>query len=157
MIKEPRRGILTKKSLNLEGVAMEAGRFNEVGAYTVPAGMAVEVGFGVQSGQDEAQGRIFIDLKPATGSFDGLVRVQLLDAQKRPLETLFESRTELLRQGATDRTKQISLPEVGAIARENNIIALEVNPDTNATISVAASTILIDTTTYTDREPVTVA
>ena len=160
MIKEPRRSVLTKDSLNVTDTAVEAGRFTEIGCYTVSAGMAVEVGFGFQTAQDEAQGRIFIDIKDnsvAPGAdINGLVRIELLDAQKRPLKTLFESRTELLRQGAGDRTKQISLAETDAIARENKHIVVQVMPDANATVGAANSTILIDATNYTDSKPVEV-
>ena len=160
-LREPRRSVLTKDSLNITGdIAIRAGQFTEIGCYTVPAGMAVEVGFGFQSAQDEAQGRIFIDLrKPGTapgGEVNGLVRIELLDAQKRPVETLFESRTELLRQGAGDRTKQISLSETDAVARENKNIVIQVKPDADANISSANSTILIDATNYTDIKPVEV-
>lgn len=160
-IKEPRRSVLTKDSLKIfDNRVISSGQFSEIGCYTVPPGMAVEVGFGFQSAQDEAQGRIFIDLRdpgPAPGGeVNGLVRIELLDAQKRPVETLFESRTELLRQGAGDRTKQISLPETDAIARENNNIVIQVMPDSGSTISNINSTILIDATNYTDIKPVEV-
>ena len=162
-IKEPRRSVLTKDSLFMFGdKPLIPGQFTEIGCYTVRPGIAVEVGFGFQSAQDEAQGRIFIDLRQpgvAPGAeINGLVRIELLDAQKRPIETLFESRTELLRQGAGDRTKQISLPETDAIARENKNIVVQVMPDpgTGTSISSENSTILIDATNYTDIKPVEV-
>lgn len=158
-IKEARRGILTRETLIQSAASVTPGRFQEIGSYKVPAGIAVELGYGVHLALNEAVGRIWMRLmNNATPAAEiaGLVRLEIVDAQRRSLEIVFESRTEILSQGETNRSLQIPFPETGAIVTEDNIILLLLKPDTETGAVGLASSVLIDTTVYTARRPVEV-
>lgn len=117
-----------------------------LGEYIVPAGELVSIGYGMESGQESAQGRIFIDLQSATLPVDGLVRITAFSPQNRPQEIMREYRTETLRQNSTDRTKQISFPEHPLYISEDKKIVLEFIADTSVTVDKTKTKILMDIT-----------
>jgi hypothetical protein len=123
-----------------------------LGTYTVVAGELVSVGYGNLDGQENAQGRIYLDLKDnATTPLEvnGVVRLSVYSPQDRPIEIISEMRTETLRTSSSDRTKQISFPEHDLMVKEDKKIVLEFIPDANATISKANSTLIMDITKFT--------
>jgi len=141
------RSALTKNELIAVDTACSAGIFTKLGEYKVQAGELITIGFGEQSGQEAAQGRIFIDLKVAAGTvIPGTVRLQAYSPQNRPLVILGEWRQEVLNQGAGDRTKQVPLPEQMYWLSEDKKLFLEFNPDATSTVAKTQSTVLIDTT-----------
>lgn len=145
------RSAFTKEHL-IESATVDciAGNPIMLGAYTVPAGELVSIGYGLQSGQESAQGRIFIDLQTATGKADGLVRITAYSPQNRPKEIMKEYRTETLRENGTDRTKQIPFPEHDLYISEDKKIVLEFIADTDVTVDKSKSTILMDITKQVD-------
>jgi hypothetical protein len=144
------RSALTKNDLISADTVLVAGQFVKLGERKIEAGELLAVGFGDESGQDNAQGRVFMDLKTsASAVISGTVRLQVYSPQNRPLVILGEWRTETLSTGAGDRTKQIPFPEHTVWVSEDKKIVLEFNADAAATLAKAQSTILMDTTEET--------
>jgi hypothetical protein len=144
------RSAFTKADLITADTVLVAGSFMKVGEYKVQAGELVTIGYGQESGQESAQGRIYMDLKTsASAVINGTVRLQVYSPQNRPLYILGEWRTETLSSGAGDRTKQVPLAEAMAWASEDKKIVFEFNSDTAVTLAKAQSTILMDTTEET--------
>lgn len=128
-------------------VACTAGQYNKLGEYQVQAGELVGLGFGEQSGQENATGRLYMLLQNATpAAVNGTVRLQAYTPQNRPLEILAEFRTEAISQNATDRTKQMPLPFNNIFLSEDKKIFLEFNPDSTQTLTRANCTINMDIT-----------
>lgn len=118
-----------------------------LGEYVVPAGEMVKIGYGQLDGQENAQGRIFIDMRnTADGLLDGFVRITAYSAQNRALEILQEYRTETLRQNETDRTKQIPFSEHQAWVPEDKKIVLEFIADSAVTVDKVKTKVLMDIT-----------
>lgn len=133
-------------------VSVIGGQFVRTGEYDTKAGEAVCVGWGGQSGQESAQGRIFMKLMDDQATpvlINGLIRMSIYSPQDRPIEILGEWRTETLYTNETDRTKQISFPEHAAGATEDKKIVLEFKADASATLVKANSKIVMDITRYT--------
>jgi len=141
------RSAFTKNELiDTATVVCVAGNPIKLGEYVVPAGELVAIGYGDHDGQESANGRIYIDLKSTTAEVDGLVRLSAFSPQDRPFEILREYRTETLRQGTGDRTKQIPFPVHDLNISEDKKIVLEFIADSGVTVSKADSTILMDIT-----------
>jgi hypothetical protein len=141
------RSAFTKNELITADTVCSAGIFTKLGEYKVQAGELCTIGYGEQSGQESAQGRIFLDLKTsASAVVPGTVRLQAYSPQNRPLVILGEWRIEVLNQGSGDRTKQVPLAEAMYWLSEDKKLFLEFNPDSTATVAKAQSTVLIDTT-----------
>lgn len=145
------RSAMTEAHLiNSATVSVIAGQFVTVGKYKVEAGELITIGYGQQSGQNNAQGRIFMDFKDdVDANIQGLVRLSVYSPQDRPLVILGEWRSETLRSGATDRALKIPLPENFTWLSEDKQLFLELQADVGATLSKANSEILLDTTTET--------
>lgn len=145
------RSALTANDLiSAATVVCAAGQYTQLGKRVIQAGELLSLGFGDESGQNAAQGRIFIDLKDSTTSpgvaVNGTVRLSAYTPQMRYLVNLGEWRTETLRAGTGDRTKQVPLNESMYQLSEDKILALEFLPDSAITLGKVNSSILIDTT-----------
>lgn len=144
------RSALTKNDLIAADTVLTAGTFVKLGERKVEAGELLAVGYGAETGQESAQGRVFMDMKTAaSAAISGTLRLQVYSPQNRPLVILGEWRTETISTGSGDRTKQIPLPESMYWVSEDKKIVLEFNADAAATVAKAQSTILIDTTEET--------
>jgi hypothetical protein len=141
------RSALTKNELITADTACTLGMFTKLGEYKIQAGELVTIGYGEQSGQENAQGRIYIDLKTAASVvIPGTIRLQAYSPQNRPMVILGEWRQEVLNQGSGDRTKQVPLAEMQYWLSEDKKLFLEFMPDATSTVAKAQSTVLIDTT-----------
>ena len=127
-----------------------AGQYVKLGERKIEAGEALSIGFGQQSGQESAQGRIFIDVRDNAASpgavINGTIRLQVYSPQNRPLVILGEWRTETLRTGSGDRTKQIPLPEDIYQLTEDKKLVLEYMADAAQTVGKTNTIVLLDTT-----------
>lgn len=145
------RSALTQNDLiTTATTAVVAGTYNKLGERKIEAGESLSIGFGQQSGQESAQGRIFIDVRDNGVTpglvINGTVRLQVYSPQNRPLVILGEWRTETLRTGSGDRTKQIPLPEDIYSLTEDKKLVLEYMPDAAQTVGKTNTVILLDTT-----------
>ena len=130
-------------------VSCPSGLFTRLGARTIQAGELLSLGYGPQSGQQDAQGRIFVDIRDNTASpgaqVNGTVRLTAYTPQDRPLVILAEFRTEALNQNSADRTKLLPWPESIYQLSEDKKLVIEFKPDATATISNANTKMVIDT------------
>lgn len=135
---------LTEAHLMNTSTVANQGVPTKLGEYVVQAGEVIQLGYS-NGGQDSALGRIFMDLQDGTGSVDGIIRLQVASAQDIPLAVVFESRTEILRSGATDITKRLPFNEksVNALITEDKKIQLIFIPDATKTVTKADSTIVM--------------
>lgn len=127
------------------------GQFIETGRVTIPAGVAMAIGYGPLRGHHEAIGRAYADFKASATDIDGLLRLDLHNPQDRVIKTLFESRTESLRSTQTDRTVQLPFSDdTGVVFGEDWSLVLKIKADTltDYTLVLATSIIMFDVTMY---------
>ena len=128
-------------------LAVTAGQWIRLGAYVVPAGEMVSVGFGSASGQENATGRFYALIKNAAVEIKGKMRISVYSPQDRPIRIIHEFRCEVVNQNATDRTKQLPFPEDVAWISEDKKLVFEFLPDTtDAALTKSTSVILMDVT-----------
>jgi hypothetical protein len=131
-------------------VACTGGIFTRIGARIIQAGELLSLGFGPQGGQNDSQGRIFVDMRDNSASpgavVPGVVRLTAYTPQDRPLVILAEFRVETLNQNSADRTKQLPWPESIYQISEDKKLVLEFKPDATATIAQANTKMVIDIT-----------
>lgn len=147
-----RSALVANDLISAATVSVIAGQYVKLGEKKVEAGELLAIGYGQESGQNNAQGRIFMDIKDTTATpvaVKGTVRLQVYSPQNRPLVILGEWRTETLSSGANDRTKMIPLPEDVYFLSEDKKLVLEFLADANQTVSKTNTTILLDTTLET--------
>lgn len=130
-------------------VSVIAGQFVRLGSYTVKAGEVISVGYGAQSAQNEAQGRIFAKMMNTAGTpaeLRGTIRLSVYSPLDRPIEIICEFRTEQLNTDPVNRTLQIPFPEDQAWISRDKKLVLEFNSDTTDTLSHTNSAFRMDTT-----------
>lgn len=133
--------------INDATVSVVEGQIIKLGEYKVEAGELITVGYGEQTGQNNAVGRVFMELKSdADAALNGMVRLSVYSPQNRPLKILGEFRTETLISGKTDRTLQTPFAEHSDWLSEDKKLVLEFISDSTATLSKANSDILMDMT-----------
>jgi hypothetical protein len=148
------RSALTQADLiSAATVTCTAGVPVQLGHRKIEAGEMIAIGYGQQSGQESAQGRVYMDLRDSSASpgavMKGLVRLQAYSPQGRPIRILGEWRSEVLATGKDDRTKQVPLPEDIYYLPEDRKLVLEFIADATQTLGKTNSSIYLDTTTET--------
>lgn len=131
-------------------VAVKGGSFYKLGEYVVKAGQLVTVGNGNIQTMSDAIGRIYARFADTTASpgaeIKGTMRLSIQSAQDQPIEIIREYRTELLNTNSSDRTKQLPLPMYSAFVSRDKKIVVEFKADSDATVSKANSSLLMDAT-----------
>lgn len=140
-------GTLTQNDLITDAVAISASEFTKIGEYQIQDGEAIAIGEGPYTDQMSALGRFYFDPKTsAPAAINGVVRVEIQNANRRPMGTLLEYHTSQLRTSATDRRQQVPvalrLPAFGPKKR----IAVWMKADSAATISKANTTLSLSIT-----------
>lgn len=154
-IKNPFPHAYTRADFIPANVATTTNRFFELGRVTIPAGIAVALGFGELEGQDSSRGRIFMDLRDSTALpgviIDGLIRFDLHTPQDFVERTIYQERTENLRTSATDRTQQSPMPIIPDVVGEDWAIVLKVRTDAAVTIGATNTILLVSATQFEVR------
>lgn len=144
------RSALTVNDFMSGTVPCTQGIFTRLGARVIQAGELMSLGFGQESGQNNAQGRIFVDIRDNTASpgavVPGVVRLTAYTPQDRPLVILAEFRVETLNQNSADRTKQLPFPESIYQLSEDKKLVVEFKPDATTTVSNTNTKMVIDIT-----------
>lgn len=147
-------GTLTKSDFGLANTTLVAGAWVRVGAYTVVAGEAIELGFGDNDNVSDALARIYTKFQTVTpAECPGRLRVLIEHPDGRMVEDgyVFESHSNAL-GASTDRTKQVPFSRKRKAATEDKKIVLEFRLDVGSALTamtVATSEIYIDVTRYT--------
>jgi hypothetical protein len=143
---EEYRSTLNQVQLVVTSTACLAGQMNLLGEYKVLPGELIAMGFGSDNTQSNAIGRAYIYIATSSAESPGVVRLVAMSATDRQYEIVYESRTEIVDQNATDRTKQLPFELFNLFLSENKRWALYFQPDSNATITQANSVVRIDVT-----------
>lgn len=136
--------------MSADTIVCATGQFNKLGEYVIPAGMEIAIGSGKYDDLERATGRLFIELKDdeATATIEsGMVRLQAYSPQNRPLEILYEGRTEVTGAG-TNRQLYVPLPEHSVNLTQDQKLVMEFMPDGADTVVKADCTILVDHTVF---------
>lgn len=144
------RSAFTEADLIEGNVSVVTGSFIKLGEYKVEAGERIATGYGGHTGQDQAEGRIHLDLETdvADTKINGVVRLMAVSPQDHPLEVLSEFRSETLRTNINDRSLQIAFPEHSSMLSEDIKLGLYFKPDTNGTVSQTNTDLIMDITRY---------
>jgi hypothetical protein len=131
-------------------VTCQAGVPTKLGEYRVQAGEMIALGYGEQSGLDNAVGRIFADIRdsgtaPGT-AVKGKLRLSVFSPQDRPLQILSELDCDIVNDNETDRTKQTPFPFNKTFISEDKKLVLELIAKTTVTVGKTNSKLLFDTT-----------
>jgi hypothetical protein len=124
----------------------------KLGEYKVQAGEMIALGYGEQSGLDNAVGRFFADIRDNAvapgGALNGVLRLSVFSPQDRPLQILAEYDTDIVNDNPTDRTKQTPFPFNKTFLSEDKKLVLEFISSAGASVVVsqANSKILFDVT-----------
>ena len=138
---------MTQKDFMKADVSVIADQYVRIGEYQVVAGEAISLGMGEKSGQDDAQGRIYVDLKDTVGGdLDGKLRFAVYDPKNHFLREIAQFHTKALRTSETDRTKQLPFPNFHTFATEDRKLVIEFLSDTTATLDLETSKIYMDVT-----------
>ena len=135
-------------------VTLVKNEWKEIGTVTVPADQLIGLGYGPQSGQDDAVGRIFMDLVDNTASpvdIAGLFRIMITSSNDLPLGSrpvLIEYDLNTLRLGASDRAGRLPIPFTGImLSKDKKFKFLVKNTASSAqTLELADSLVEIDIT-----------
>jgi len=132
--------------------ALDAGKYNLLGAFEVGAKRQAEYGQGTRQLEGIEQGRPFIDFQDTTPSnVDGDVRLRHEDPYGNNGVTILEERSEEFRQ--SDKNQRIVLPRASSQGfprvSEDSRLALYFDPDTDGvTVSASETTVRLPITRY---------
>ena len=130
----PFQRTLTKTDFFDADVAVVAGKFNEIGTFTVAAQQAVTFGQNqpVNGGLQGAQ--IYIRSDSLAGEVAGEYRLELRNANGTQKFVVAEERSERLSADQNDRNKTVLLAEYSWKALEDSQLAILIEPDASTTI-----------------------
>ena len=130
-------------------VAGTAGKWNRIGGYSVPVQQKMVVGYGSLSAQNQAVGRLYVNLQDATpAAIAGKIRVIVTNQAETTMKQVVAVRSSVAALGASDRRLRYPLPRSLWVLDENDVVALEFDPDSAATASAANCSAEIDVTRY---------
>lgn len=131
------------KLLNAADTAIAASVWNLIGKVQMSAGLAYELGYGSDNGQDSAPSRIYGLLKDtAAAELVGTIKFVILDEEQNQVEGghIAEFGYSDLKTDAADRTKKLPLPATGKIATQDKYIGIfYYGAIGNGTLDVSAS------------------
>jgi hypothetical protein len=151
VLKEIYRGSLSEEEMiGAATVTCLKGVPTRLGEYKVQAGQVIALGFGEQSGLDNAIGRIFMDIRDNAASpgaiVKGKVRLAIYTPQDRFQQNLGEWDIDILNDNSTDRTKQTPFPFNKTFLTEDKKLVLELIAKADVTVGKTNSRVLFDTT-----------
>ncbi|MHA1864999.1 MAG: hypothetical protein ACTSWZ_00710 [Candidatus Heimdallarchaeaceae archaeon] len=151
-----RRGfpkVLTASDGMSADVDCASGKYTKIWEYTIPAQQSITVGYGLPNTNET--GRLFIDTEDTSGNdVDGWIRIAVANANETAIDVVFEQRTEILSENATDMTKWVSLPEIksypalGRLPKEDDRIQILFKPDSACTVDYGETIIFLPVTVY---------
>jgi hypothetical protein len=118
-----------------------------IGKLTVSSGTAISLGVGDQEGQDNAEGRLYVDIVDDTAAAeDGMLRFEARDPNETETYILYDLSTIKGRAGDADtRAAQVPFKAQNFWIPENWSIQCWMRPDAAGdVVDVSASTFLAD-------------
>jgi hypothetical protein len=140
---------LNKTDLNLMPAVLDTANFVKIGYLKVPAQQLIAWG-NTEIVAGQPQGAVgFIDIRDASNNpINGVIRLEIANAAELRHEPYKEERTERFRASQYDRQLGVLMPESKYKAKQDSYLIIKMKGDTNATISVNNSTILLPATIY---------
>jgi predicted RecA/RadA family phage recombinase len=138
--------------IDTDTVALIAGQYVKVGEVVVSADELIGPGFGAGSDQDNAAGRIYVDLKDGEstpGAINGKFRIMIQSSQDMPIgakPVILDLDLAILASGATDRNGQIPFEFQDFFLSKDKKFVFYVKSTANATLTKANCTVNIDVT-----------
>lgn len=146
------RATLKESDFIAADTVVTAGNFNYIGQVKQSAGVALRLGYGLQSGQDSAQGRIYADFQDSlAAAMDGTLRFVIMDPEDNYLSKIIELETDELRTVKTDRTKQLGFSELIPRVFQDYSIGMYFKPNVSGTLSATNTDLLMSVTKFTVR------
>jgi hypothetical protein len=147
-----RSALTANELIDSADVAVLSGQFVKLGERKVEAGELLTIGFGQQSGQNNAQGRLYAEIRDNSASpgvvLSGTIRLSVYSPQNRPLRILQELRSETVSGGTQDdRASHVPFPESDVWLSEDKKLVLEFMADSAGTVGKTNSVLVMDTTT----------
>lgn len=130
--------------------------YTQIGSYTVPADLEVGMGYGPNSSQDTAEGRIYADfIDTAAADINGKFRIRMASSQDQPVgdsargisPIILDIDCAALRQGSASRPGQIPFPFTKALLTKDKKFVFEIKcTEAAKTVDLSACTVLMDIT-----------
>ena len=137
---------LLNKVDSTSGLAVSSGKWNRLGAYTIPAQQIIQLGQG-DPRLPANQGYIYVFIKDTSNAeVTGKVRLMISDANEVNYQVIFEEREDVLHGDISDKNKMKAFPLDPRQAKEDDKIILEIYPDADKTVSLTNSTVLVPST-----------
>lgn len=135
-------------------VTLVKGQYVDIGVLKVKADEYVGMGYGEDTAQNTAQGRIFFEAKDNSGTpvaIEGMFRIYMTSSQQLPVgekPVVIDVDLAALAQGSGNRTQQIPLPFNNVMLSKDKEFHFQImNTAASAqTLSLANSKALIDIT-----------
>lgn len=150
------RNTLNTANVIAADVALTQNQYTYIGSYTVPADLEVGMGYGGNSAQESAEGRIYADfIDTAAADINGKFRIMMKSSQDQPLgdaqrgisPIILDIDCAALRQGSADRPGQIPFPFTNALLTKDKKFVFEIKcTDAGKTLDLSACTVLMDIT-----------
>lgn len=149
------RGSLNQNDvIGASTVTLVKGQYITIGEVVVAADERVGLGFSNYSGQDDADGRIFVELKDNSvtpAAIEGKFRIIMMSSQNIPIgdqPVVMDLDLTALAQGGSDRRAQIAFPFTNVLlTRDKKFVFQVLNTAASAqTVALANSKVLMDCT-----------
>ena len=148
-----RSNLIMTDIMQEDTVSLIQGEWTKIGEVVVKADELIGMGYGGNSAQNMAEGRIFLDLKDNSSTpavIKGDFRIMLQSSQDIPIGTKpvwFEVNLDILRSGSSDRNGQIPFYFENLMLSKDKKFTFWVKcSESGKTLSKANSTALIDIT-----------
>lgn len=149
------RGSLNQNDvIDAATVTLVPGQYITIGEVVVAADERIGLGYSNYSGQDDADGRIYVNLMDNSGTavpIEGKFRIIMMSSQNIPIgdqPVVMDLDLTALSQGSTDRRAQIAFPFTNVLlTRDKKFVFQVLNTAASAqTLKKAASSVLMDCT-----------
>lgn len=135
-------------------VTLVKGQYITIGEVVVAADERIGLGYSDYAAQDDADGRIFVELKDNSqtpAAIEGKFRIIMMSSQNIPIgeqPVVLDLDLTALAQGGSDRRAQIAFPFTNVLlSRDKKFVFQVLNTASSAqTVSLANSKVLMDCT-----------
>lgn len=137
-------------------VLLTQNQYTQIGEYVIPADLEIGMGYGPNTTQEAAEGRIYADfVDSADADINGKFRIMMKSSQDQPLgdvksgisPIILDIDLAALRNGSASRPGQIPFPFSKALLTKDKKFVFEIKcTDTPITLTRAKCNVLMDIT-----------
>jgi hypothetical protein len=131
------------------GGDVTSGKYVEIARFQIPADTEYRFGYGAAK-NPRNQGDLYVDLQNSTpAEVEGTIRFKIESATGRRSKVIADFDTSTLDASKTNSDQQEPLPEqVGTTATQDAYLVVELDPNSNDTVSASDSEVIIPVTEY---------